>query len=550
MSAGGAADFSQHMAAVGDPGWCYAPRRKGRWRHEGSVAGNEQRAPGTYEDQWIFKTQQQIEYYFSNKNLASDVYLLKVTGPCGTGFVSVDELSNFNRLKQISRDSGMQIKGLVHAAATRSPLLAVSDDGACVRRLEPLPEVGHMSDHLCRMVAGSDPNIDWRAVTMDALRDHARFLALPSPSCLVLSGPAAWRWVRQDDRLWEELHWGVLSTRHLQGVLGFHEPRSVEFLGLTRHMVSHHDALAAFHDLLAAPEAAAWHQWAAKPQLADQFNEQQRRAYNAKLAQKPRVSPAPRAPKRRRGGWTGIGQVRCAWGSAQEATALLKLLEAKECSGCVMEEVGLCVLDMSQQGALLPLLPGGGRDCGVPAYASRLPGLLGASPDAMLRFPDGVLAAIEVKNVCPFFAHNGALAVHSAHVPLSDRHLLPHWRLRGPAESVPAAYVPQAQWEMFVSGTHKLLFVSASALQGSTVFLLERDDSYVELLLRFIGHFYCDFVLVGRPPGGDFFWGLGDYQALLLRTRAICSSTPVHFRIPPDSHAEACARELFFDAAL
>lgn len=172
---------------------------------------------------------------------------------------------------------------------------------------------------------------------------------------------------------------------------------------------------------------------------------------------------------------------------------------------------------------------------------------MGASPDAMLRFSNGDVVSVEVKNVCPFFDHKGSLAVHDSYVPPDDRSTVPYWRLRGPADSLPTAYIPQAQWEMFTTDTKTIYFVSASALQGINVFVLERDERYIDLMLQVISDFYQEFVLAGRKPGDNFFWDRPYYMELLDKTRRLCSSASVSFRIPPRLDAATCG--LFLDQA-
>ena len=90
----------------------------------------------------------------------------------------------------------------------------------------------------------------------------------------------------------------------------------------------------------------------------------------------------PRSP-------TALGAVRCAWGSAKEATALASVLEALP--EATMEEAGLAVLSAEA-------IPDG--ELRRAFLAGELP-LLGASPDAMLRpAPGAPLEIVEVKNVC------------------------------------------------------------------------------------------------------------------------------------------------------
>jgi len=433
---------------------------------------------------WCLKAQQQIEYYFSDRNLQKDTFLLSKTGPSGTHFVALECLCTFNRLKTLGSDSGLSVKELVQAAAEHSSDLELSSDRLSLRRWKPLPPnaLEAQAQSVGTVLIGSEPNVYWYFVSMDELRSQERFLALPPPSSLEIHGPATWSWVRQDNPLWEQLHWGVLSTRHLKGILGFQEPQAAAFLGLAHNMIDHDEVLSAYHDLLEAPEASAYHTHHHADINAQAKNKRRRQEFNDNLVR----SISGRSKSMRRcGKFTSLSQVRCAWGSAQEAAALQQLLDAQEivAAGGVLEEVGLCMLDPEEltkrQGdALMPTSSSNQKirrwGSKSPSKASRpsavaYPSLMGASPDAMLRFPDEERVGVKVKNVCPFFDHNGLFAVHDSHVNPDDRNTVPHWWMRGPAESLPTAYAPQAQWEMFVANVQRNYFVSASALQGINV---------------------------------------------------------------------------------
>lgn len=516
---------------------------------------------------WILRAQQQIEYYFSDRNLRKDEHLLRKTGALGTGFVELEFLSNFSRLQVLSHESGLPLLPLVHMAVQRSDVLElVCEDGvtAKLRRRTPLlAAIAARSSASSggTLLLGLQPNLHWCYVFVEELRAEKRFLALPPPAELKLAGPATWSWIRQDDSSWDEVHWGVLSTRHLKGILGFQEPQAAAFLGLPRNMISHSEALSVFHDLLAAPEACAYYSWGADDEtIVCRANKECRRAFNEQQATTKSIRTLPRSAHRR----SSLSQLRCSWGSAHEASALKNLLHAEElvAAGCTLEEVGLCMVSPEHlaerrsrrdSSASSPQQPRRWRSAraSVPGTAA-LSGqptltLIGASPDAMLRLPDGACAAIEVKNVCPFFEHNGAFAVHDTYVPPESRHALPAWRLRGPAEVLSVAHLPQAQLEMLASGTRLTYLMSASALQGSTVFIVERHDRYIDLMLQAIDAFYAEFVLTSTAPGRDFFWDRPFYTELLELTHSLSKSTCVSFRIPP-SPAEI-SQALFSDTA-
>eukprot|EP00928_Gymnodinium_smaydae_P015910 TRINITY_DN15918_c0_g1_i1.p1 TRINITY_DN15918_c0_g1~~TRINITY_DN15918_c0_g1_i1.p1 ORF type:complete len:556 (+),score=62.37 TRINITY_DN15918_c0_g1_i1:100-1767(+) len=518
------------------------------------------------------KTCAQLNYYFSKKNLRRDRFLLSLVGPDGSGYVAAEKFENFNRLKSIVCGSGFSVPAAVLAAANISELLEVSVDGSSIRRRTPLQQqVSHVATDLQSksLVTGQIPNIYWNAVTMEELRCNDSFLPLPPPRILQIEGPETWHWVRQDDPLWDELHWGVLSTRHLQGILGFREPQSIDFLGLPQHTGSHQAALSAYRDLSESSEAAARYPW--RPHSsADAANKSSQAKWSAQhrvdkgkilsIASAKLQQQTKRSSQRR---WTSIGDVRCAWGNAQEAAALKSILDAFPSHGFQMEEVGLAMLDPARVESYRPFEPV--LDSSTTSQSSQqrrwqrnskaiaehskdrlqMPPLMGASPDGMLRLPSGELAAVEVKNVCPFFQLPQSFGIHEH---LNDEEVakrIPKWQLKGPAEKVPEVYMPQVQWEMFVTDTQKNYFVSASAFQGTNIFIVERDERFIKLMLSFIAAFYSSFVLEGQPPPSDFFWGRSDYREFLELTQDICNRTPLSHTIVRSCRDDS--RQAFLD---
>merc|ERR1711879_1088622 len=86
----------------------------------------------------------------------------------------------------------------------------------------------------------------------------------------------------------------------------------------------------------------------------------------------------------------------------------------------------------------------------------------------------------------PFFYLNSTFAVYNKKVPEECLDFVPPWKQRGPANKIPSWYIPQAQWEMYVTDTRQNYFVSNSALQGTHVFIVARDDRYVQLMLTLV----------------------------------------------------------------
>lgn len=428
---------------------------------------------------------------------------------------------------------------------------------------------------------GSLPNVYWRSIAMDELRSHPRFVSLPPVPSLTLAGPATFRWVRQDDALWEDLHESVLTSRHLLAVLGFREPRAARILGLNRAFVSPNalvDSYYAFRQAnplghTSAPGAALRRPGRAIEAEAARTNHALRAALHSFYAAEARWPPLEEDSVRGLGSVRmprSIGELRCRWGSAQEAAALASLLEALPEEARV-EEVGLAMLLPEQ---LPPTFPAEVRRA---AAAGELPPI-GASPDGVLRREAGrKIEAIEIKNHCPFFVRerrvagagdggssagasgtggdgvpdDGAESYHVWAGQLLDWELeqLPWFETRGPLDSIPPQYVPQVQLESLCVGADVNNFVSASACQGLRVFRSHRDDAYLGEMLHFISKFWSR-VKQGKRPSPELHWQEADrYERFLKATVRIGRGATLdeHVRQPWRRSAEGVLGSFFLD---
>lgn len=79
---------------------------------------------------------QQLEFYFSDSNFRRDNFLKAKAAEDKDGFVAVETLLTFNRLKTLCTDS-MKISNI----AAYSSKLVVSNDKKSIRRAAPLPEI-------------------------------------------------------------------------------------------------------------------------------------------------------------------------------------------------------------------------------------------------------------------------------------------------------------------------------------------------------------------------------------------------------------------------
>ncbi|KAI6650916.1 Lupus La protein-like [Oopsacas minuta] len=90
----------------------------------------------------------QIEFYFGDKNLPRDKYLLRILHEEGNeaGWVALENILNFNRLKKLSTDIPFIATALRQST---SGLLEVFEDNTKIRRITPLPETSEFAffDH-------------------------------------------------------------------------------------------------------------------------------------------------------------------------------------------------------------------------------------------------------------------------------------------------------------------------------------------------------------------------------------------------------------------
>ncbi|KFQ10314.1 La-related protein 6, partial [Leptosomus discolor] len=77
----------------------------------------------------------QVEFYFSDENLARDAFLLKHVQKNKMGFVSIKLLTSFKKVKYLTRDWRFTLYALQF-----SELLEVNEEGTKVRRRAPIPE--------------------------------------------------------------------------------------------------------------------------------------------------------------------------------------------------------------------------------------------------------------------------------------------------------------------------------------------------------------------------------------------------------------------------
>lgn len=390
--------------------------------------------------------------------------------------------------------------------------------------------------------SGSAPNIDWCAVSMGELRAHPSFVALPSPHEVVAVRATDIRLFRQSSRQWWECHAGRITTSACAACLGMYEEKAARLLGVPVSLRAHRKALEAHArlleplltdfsllydralslDVLEPLEAeASYGEWVAHPAGSPS-------ASYALLAYQPPVQP--RLQRRARQlQLHSIAEVRMAWGNSQEATSVLAALNYFGAQGAVVEEAGMQPLEALSAAERRRLrLPDG------------LPPI-GASPDALVRWPDGSAEPLEVKNHSPFASRGGA-----AGFELRDP---------GPFDEVAVWHLPQLYLHMLCMGhdgergaTRSALFMSCSATRGANVFRVHRDETLMRHMLDFVARFSRGHGAGCPPPEPNFFWREPAYSPLLRRFKAAQKAVELVAHIPncQIQRGGAAAGEPFF----
>ena len=236
---------------------------------------------------------------------------------------------------------------------------------------------------------GNLPDVYWRSMSIEDLRQHPKFQALPFPSTIrQLQKLEDIRQFRQDSWQWDAVHLGRCTTSQAVAALGFLEPEAGRVLGVPKSW--QRGGLGAYMRLSQQPirtleemndvlidnnidretkrpptnlwgDSASGH-FAARYSAIVTENEINNRKHVL-----------------RQYNFSNLN-VRTMWGNAQEATALLTALNFfwRHDPDIQLKEVGMC-------GAGLTSIDG------VDGL------LLGATPDGLLVYPNGTVEALEVR---------------------------------------------------------------------------------------------------------------------------------------------------------
>ncbi|KAL5225891.1 hypothetical protein ABZP36_012530 [Zizania latifolia] len=101
-------------------------------------------------DEVVHKITKQVDYYFSDVNLATTEHLMRFITKDPEGYVPISVIAGFNKIKALVHNNSM-----LAASLRTSSKLVVSDDGKRVKRLQPFT-VSDMQDLQSRIVVAEN----------------------------------------------------------------------------------------------------------------------------------------------------------------------------------------------------------------------------------------------------------------------------------------------------------------------------------------------------------------------------------------------------------
>lgn len=395
------------------------------------------------------------------------------------------------------------------------------------------------------------------------------------------------RYVRQGDDLWWDLHAGVLSTSRLAAALGFYERGTAPRLQIPGYLASHEKLVEAWMHLMEPTwmdhQACTRQEEATALRQCKRRTEAYRRAMAESSDGQGPGAPPPGMPKddklraARRLQQLGMMETASAWGVAQEGAVLMEVL-TQHFPDCTLRETGMWVLRRS-------MLP---RSWTEPSDVDELSldwddlPVLAASPDAIIVHPPGsslggrrgvastpVTEVLEVKNLNPFFRRSTRRGkkVMGIQYTMPPRGLRTLWALQlqmhmlctGPRERGKGArgalgggremlstrwlrpracvgrqhpapgvlrYAPSASRASMQlgAGMSSAVLVCRSALGGSSVFRLERDDEYLRLVLAVVQDLHVNCVQQDEKPRALMYSGWAVHDRLVKATQAMAAN--------------------------
>jgi hypothetical protein len=427
-----------------------------------------------------------------------------------------------------------------------------------------------------RPQTGDRANVYWRSVPLNDLRKHPHFLPLPDPDTIsVVQSPKVFYLFRQESWQWDALHQGRLTTSKLAAILGFYEKATAEYLDISQSLRGHERAVDAWNHIRRKPPANWDHlvsDVAVQAAEETKSTSKKRNIYSQMWVTNSdafgrfrynyhpdiRYHASMEKLATRLAAANPIA-ARLAWGSAQEATAVLAALNyflshPRSADETVeVLEAGMLAIE-----ALDEVCPATPMEQGSTETKDRqtiyhelyqamvveksLP-LIGASPDAILRHvkktnvsqevgkeqsshpsmqrigEDCEIEIVEVKCHSPFrTAHPSnpataasATAATSA-LPSAGGSMAVSLHKPMLHSSFPLWHIPQIQLEMLCAGSrcNSAVVVIMHSVSSASVYRIARDDLYLDYLLQLVKDFYARFVKDKpsnriKPPEINFF---------------------------------------------
>eukprot|EP01041_Mallomonas_annulata_P001988 gene1988-3866_t len=393
---------------------------------------------------------------------------------------------------------------------------------------------------------GNSANIDWRAVTIEDLRLHPLYQCLPEPQSIIAATPADYSLYRQDCWQWGFLHHGRLTTSKAASCLGFYESEAAKILGIPSSLTSHSRAISAYEHLLDNPYTTEEIINILNKTPKNTYSSQNKvndvefkldATYNIWIPNRldgtegfpfiyhpihPTQTPTPCKTYR------DVQSIRMAWGSAQEATAVLATMNYlfRMGKGSLVKEVGLCSLEALHISGTL------GTEHAWWCEDNALPPI-GASPDGLIQHADGSCEVLEVKCTSPFIrAQSTARRNSSAKKPSQSQSQSqsPTHNLmisdRGLPDGIGVWHIAQLQLEILCAGSTctGAVICLLSATEGAVLYRIRRDNKYIQEMLIWLRKFYLTYCSTSTceettPPEPNFFNGEKGYFSFLEKTK-------------------------------
>eukprot|EP00543_Licmophora_paradoxa_P004762 CAMPEP_0202454704 /NCGR_PEP_ID=MMETSP1360-20130828/12371_1 /ASSEMBLY_ACC=CAM_ASM_000848 /TAXON_ID=515479 /ORGANISM="Licmophora paradoxa, Strain CCMP2313" /LENGTH=400 /DNA_ID=CAMNT_0049074087 /DNA_START=37 /DNA_END=1239 /DNA_ORIENTATION=+ len=383
---------------------------------------------------------------------------------------------------------------------------------------------------------------------MDHLRSHPMFDPLPLPTRIhSINHPEDVRYFRQESWQWDALHYGRCTTSKASAALGFLEPNAGKALGIPvgfrkgameayERLAKQIGCIQSLEDmqvlLTTDDKDATYYQphrkqsWLWKIPTSNQTRPFAAR-YAARQTAVEREQRRKELKSRKIDDHRLIRSFRLDWGNSQEATSILTALNYfwQKDPGIRIKEVGMC-------------------GAGLPHNITGESLQVGATPDALIYYPNGTVEALEVKNHCPLIRTHfpqipSHVDSHERNTIKRNRQRMRYTFRRKPITEpyLPIQYIPQLMMEMMCVGPkcHSAVMVRQTALEGALIIRLYRDDTWIDEMMYWLSKFQEDFVDKQIPPRSNFFWKNPRYRKFLEQTRNLTSNVELLDHIPNDA---------------